>query len=55
MSRLRTTAAPETSAGPAAQPYVPPAVILAIACVANFMVIIDTSTGPASTCPARSP
>ena len=28
---------------PAVRPHVPPGVILAIACVANFMVIIDTS------------
>ena len=43
MSHLRTAAAPAASAEPAARPHVPPGVILAIACVANFMVIIDTS------------
>ena len=43
MSHPRTAAAPAASAEPAARPQVPPGVILAIACVANFMVIIDTS------------
>src|SRR4249919_2005915 len=43
MSHPRTAAAPAASAPPAARPQVPPCVILAIACVANFMVIIDTS------------
>jgi MFS family permease len=43
MSHPRTAAAPAASAEPAARPHVPPGVILAIACVANFMVIIDTS------------
>jgi MFS family permease len=38
-----TTAAPPASAEPAARPHVPSGMILAIACVANFMVIIDTS------------
>ena len=35
--------APAASAEPVARPHVPPGVILAIACVANLMVIIDTS------------
>ena len=43
MSHPRTAAAPPDSAEPATRPHVPPGVILAIACVANFMVIIDTS------------
>jgi MFS family permease len=43
MSHPRTAAVPAASAVPAARPHVPPGVILAIACVANFMVIIDTS------------
>ena len=43
MSHPRTAAAPPASAEPAARRHVPPGVILAIACVANFMVIIDTS------------
>ena len=43
MSHPRTAAAPPASAEPAARPHVPPGVILAIACVANFMVILDTS------------
>ena len=37
------TSAPSVSAEPVTRPHVPPGVILAIACVANFMVIIDTS------------
>ena len=41
MSHPGTTAAPPASAGPAARPHVPSGMILAIACVANFMVIID--------------
>jgi EmrB/QacA subfamily drug resistance transporter len=43
MSHPRTAAAPAAPAEPAGRPHVPPGVILAIACVANFMVIIDTS------------
>jgi hypothetical protein len=46
MSHPGTTAAPPASAEPAeaaARPHVPSGMILAIACVANFMVIIDTS------------
>ena len=43
MSHSRTAAAPPALAEPAARPHVPPGVILAIACVANFMVILDTS------------
>jgi MFS family permease len=43
MSHPRTAAALVAPAGPAARRHVPSAVILAIACVANFMVIIDTS------------
>ena len=43
MSRPETTAAPPASAEPTARPHVPSGMILAIACVANFMVIIDTS------------
>jgi len=46
MSHPRTAVAPATPAEPAlpaARAPVPPGVILAIACVANFMVIIDTS------------
>ena len=37
------TSAPSVSAEPVTRPHVPPGVILATACVANFMVIIDTS------------
>src|SRR5690348_7104943 len=37
------TSAPSVSAEPVTRPRVPPGVILAIACMANFMVIIDTS------------
>jgi EmrB/QacA subfamily drug resistance transporter len=43
MSHPGTAAAPLAPAEPVAQPHVRPGVILAIACVANFMVIIDTS------------
>ena len=43
MSHPRTAAAPAAPAEPAGRAHVPPGVILAIACVANFMVIIDTS------------
>ena len=43
MSHLRTAAAPAASAEPAVRPHARPGVILALACVANFMVIIDTS------------
>ena len=43
MSHARTAAARPALAEPAAGRHVPPGVILAIACVANFMVIIDTS------------
>jgi EmrB/QacA subfamily drug resistance transporter len=43
MSHPGTAAAPPARAKPDARPHVPPGVILAIACVANFMVIIDTS------------
>ncbi len=43
MSHPGTIPAPVASAEPAPRAHVPPGVILAIACVANFMVIIDTS------------
>jgi EmrB/QacA subfamily drug resistance transporter len=43
MSHPGTAAAPPAPAEPVARPHVPPGVILAVACVANFMVIIDTS------------
>jgi EmrB/QacA subfamily drug resistance transporter len=43
MSHPGTTAEPLAVAEPPARPHGPPGVILAIACVANFMVIIDTS------------
>ena len=43
MSHPGTTAAPPALAEPGARPHVPSGMILAIACVANFMVIIDTS------------
>ena len=39
----RTAPAPTASVESVARPHVPAGVILAIACVANFMVIIDTS------------
>jgi EmrB/QacA subfamily drug resistance transporter len=43
MSQSRTAAAPAALAEPAARRHMPSGVVLAIACVANFMVIIDTS------------
>ena len=43
MSHPQTAATQAATAEPTARPHVPPGVILAIACVANFMVIIDTS------------
>ena len=43
MSHPEALTAPAASAEPAPRAHVPPGVILAIACVANFMVIIDTS------------
>jgi EmrB/QacA subfamily drug resistance transporter len=43
MSHSETIRAPAASAEPAPRAHVPPGVILALACVANFMVIIDTS------------
>jgi EmrB/QacA subfamily drug resistance transporter len=43
MSHPGTTQGPAASAQPVARPQVPRGAILAIACVANFMVIIDTS------------
>ena len=43
MYQPETIPAPVASAEPAPRAHVPPGVILALACVANFMVIIDTS------------
>ncbi len=43
MSHPGNISAPSVSAEPVTRPRVPPGVILAIACMANFMVIIDTS------------
>jgi EmrB/QacA subfamily drug resistance transporter len=43
MSHPGTTQGPAAPAQPVARPHVPRGAILAIACVANFMVIIDTS------------
>jgi EmrB/QacA subfamily drug resistance transporter len=43
MSRPRTAAAPTALAEPTARRHGPAGVVLALACVANFMVIIDTS------------
>ena len=43
MSHPGTAAAPPVAAEPVTRPHVPPGMILAIACMANFMVIIDTS------------
>jgi EmrB/QacA subfamily drug resistance transporter len=43
MSHPGTAAAPPVSVEPVTRPHVPPGVTLAIACMANFMVIIDTS------------
>jgi hypothetical protein len=43
MSHPGAAAAPPVSAEPVTRPQVPRGVILAIACMANFMVIIDTS------------
>ena len=43
MPHPATATVPAAPAEPVARPHVRPGVILAIACVANFMVIIDTS------------